>query len=94
VLLEFGFLWDKMADEIVRLREALANYPEMPERSTHVTDKVVEAADYFCSYQGTASEGEKYAALNAALDDYRAAVAAETCERSSPITAGDTQGDK
>jgi hypothetical protein len=48
-------------------------------------ERVVEAADYFCSYQGTASEGEKYAALNAALDDYRAAVAADKeCPADAP----------
>ncbi len=32
--------------------------------------RVVEAAESFCSCQGTASEGEKYAALNNALDAY------------------------
>ena len=31
-----------MADEIVRLREVLANHPERPERSTRVTDEMVE----------------------------------------------------
>ncbi len=32
--------------------------------------RVVEAAERFRSYQGTASEGEKYAALDNALDAY------------------------
>jgi len=43
-------------------------------------ERVVEAAEYFCSYQGTSTEPEKYAALSGALDDYRAAVTAETQE--------------
>jgi|GEM_PF-2998249 hypothetical protein len=39
--------------------------------------------------------GEQYGRqqLSAAIYAYRAAVAAETCERSAPITVGDTQGE-
>jgi hypothetical protein len=33
-------------------------------------------------------------ALYQAVEAYRAAVAAETCARSAPITVGDTQGEK
>jgi hypothetical protein len=32
----------QQSDEIVRLREAIANHPETPESSTRVTDEMVE----------------------------------------------------
>lgn len=57
-------------------------------------ERVVEAARAVVLDAWKQHGYDQYNVGTATIAALRAAVAAETCERSSPITAGDTQGDK
>jgi hypothetical protein len=68
-----------LLDEIIRLRERLAACERVVEAAIAAQDKDVWDMNAHALYQ--------------AVEAYRAAVAAETCARSAPITVGDTQGE-
>jgi hypothetical protein len=57
-----------MADEIVRLRKALANHPETPERSMRVTDAMVEAMGRHVYQYTLTTQVDIRAGLTAALE--------------------------
>ncbi len=68
VLLEFGFLWDKMNDEIVQLRARLA-----------AAERVVEAAMALVdAEQWSLAEQEAIHSIFRAVKAYRAALATPT----------------
>jgi hypothetical protein len=87
-------------DEARRLHMVVRNELDTLRARLAACEKIVEAAKAYEKWMGkwhdyTVSCGDKPAKQQRALiDAVRAAVAAETSERRSPITAGDTQGEK
>jgi hypothetical protein len=80
-------------DEARRLHMVVRNELDTLRARLAACERVVEAALVWLSATGAEASGRADAKLASATYDYRAAVAAETSERSSPITAGDTQGE-